>query len=99
MVRGVIVVFCVTALLFPVISMSDDLSQIPGLAESNRIQDILKAPELRAVYHLSAILPEVLLPLWPESSNLARNAGTEYSSSRYEMFWSPSVEKRPPPYA
>src|SRR5689334_14761123 len=61
MLRGTMVVVCVLALLFPVISISDDLSQTPGLVESSRLQDVLKAPELRGIYHMAATLPAVFL--------------------------------------
>lgn len=98
MLRGAMVVVCVLALLFPVISISDDLSQSPGLAESSRLQDVLKAPELRGIYHVAATLQAVvLLSLQPTFQALPRKYVRAARLSLHEVFWSPSIEKRPPP--
>lgn len=97
MLRGLLVVVCVLALLFPVISISDDLSQTPSLAEGTRIQDVLKAPELRGIYQLSAILPAVVLALQPESRAVTRSVISETPIDLHEIFWAPSTDKRPPP--
>ena len=97
MLPGLMVVVCILALLFPVISMSDDLSQTLGLAEGSRIQDILKAPEMRGIYHLAAILPALPLRLGGESRAVTRNLTTETAVSLQEIFWSPAIEQRPPP--
>jgi hypothetical protein len=98
MLRGTMVVVCVLALLFPVISISDDLSQTPGLVESSRLQDVLKAPELRGIYHMAATLPAVfLLSLQPAFQPLPRQYVRAARLSLHEVFWSPSIEKRPPP--
>ena len=95
--RGLLVIICVLALLFPVISMSDDLSQAAVLAEGNKLQDVLKSPELRGIYIVALILPAVLLPLRPLSESVARNFLTESFLTLKEFFWSPLIEKRPPP--
>ena len=97
MLPGVMVVVCILALLFPVISMSDDLSQTLGLAEGSRIQDVLKAPEMCGIDHLAAILPAIPLRLESESRAVAKSLATETTVSFQEIFWSPSIEKRPPP--
>ena len=55
--RGLLIVGCISVLLFLAISISDDLAQAAVLAEGNKPQDVLKAPELR---HLAVLLP---LPL------------------------------------
>lgn len=95
--RGLLVVVCILALLFPVISISDDLCQIPSLAEGNRIQDILKAPESRSFHVLAAVLPELLLGLQPDSGTLTFRYASEAPITLRKIFWSPSIEKRPPP--
>lgn len=94
--QGVGVVICLLALLFPVISISDDLSQVPGLAETNRLQDVLKAPELRIAFQLAAILPITLLALQPQARAAIRNVNSA-PLVIHEHFWAPSIDKRPPP--
>lgn len=96
MLRGVMVVVCILVLLFPVISISDDLSQAPSLAEGNRLQDVLKAPELRGIYHVATILPAVLLAVYFQIC-APRHISTEVPAVLHEIFWSPVIEKRPPP--
>ena len=97
MLRGVVVVLCILFLLLPVISITDDLSQVASLAESNRLQDVFKSPELRGIYIVSAILPAILLPWAPEKESTTRNIAIEFGGMLNEIFWSPSIEKRPPP--
>jgi len=98
MLRGVMIVVCILALFFPAISISDDLSQSPGLAESSRLQDVLKAPELRGIYYVAATLPAVLLlSLQPAVRAISRDYVRAGHLNLHEVFWSPSIEKRPPP--
>lgn len=97
MLRGLTVVVCILALLFPVISMSDDLSQAVSLAEGARLQDMLKAPDLRGIYHSPAVVPEIIVPLRSESPSVASDPLAETSIIFYETFQITSVEKRPPP--
>ena len=97
MLRGLLVISCILLLLLPVISITDDLSQLPTLAEGNRLQDVLKAPELRGIHFVSAILPAILLPFRPKSSIVARNFFSEFPVSIQDIFWSPCIDKRPPP--
>lgn len=92
-------VVCILALLFPVISISDDLSQTIGLAEGARLQDMLKAPELRGIYYLAVVLPEVLVPFRSEPLKAILDWRIETSLNLYEILLTPSVEKRPPPVA
>lgn len=94
--QGVGIVVCLLALLFPVISISDDLSQVPGLAEANRLQDVLKAPELRTAFQLAAVLPVSVLSLQPQARAAIRNF-TSVPPVLHEHFWAPSIDKRPPP--
>jgi len=94
--RGVGIVICLLALLFPVISISDDLSQVPGLAEVNRLQDVLKARDVRAACELASILPVALLALQPQTRAAIRNL-TSVAPVLHEHFWAPSIDKRPPP--
>lgn len=97
MLRGLTVVVCILALLFPVISISDDLSQTLSLAEGTRIQDVLKSPEMRGIYHLAAIIPALLLTSQPELRIVARTLADESSVCLQHLFWPPLLEKRPPP--
>lgn len=94
--RGVGIVVCLLALLFPVISISDDLSQVPGLAEANRLQDVLKARDVWAACELASILPVALLSLQPPARAAIRNF-TSVPPVLHEHFWAPSIDKRPPP--
>ena len=91
------VVICILALLFPVISITDDLAESAVLAEGSKLQDVLKTPEMRGIYHLAAILPALPLRLENESRAVTRNLAAETAVSLQEIFWSPSIEKRPPP--
>ena len=98
MLRGALVVVCVLALLFPVISISDDLSQTPGLIESSRLQDVLKASELRGIYHLAATPSAIVsLSLEPEFHAFPKEYVRAACLILQEIFWSPAIEKRPPP--
>ncbi len=97
MLRGLLVISCILLLLLPVISITDDLSQMPTLAEGNRLQDVLKAPELRGIHMVSAILPAILLPLRPKSRTVTRNFFAQKPVAIHEIFWSPLIDKRPPP--
>jgi len=98
MVRGLLVVVCILALLFPVISISDDLSQMLSLAEGSRLQDVLKAPELRGIYALAAILP-MILQVAPQPVSLTSNFGSEPTFILHEVFWASAIDKRPPPHS
>lgn len=96
MLRGLLVVVCILALLFPVISISDDLSQTLSLAEGCRLQDVLKAPELRGIYCIAAILPTTL-QLVPQPIHLTSNIGSEPTFLPQDIFWASAIDKRPPP--
>ena len=97
MLRGLLVISCILLLLLPVISITDDLSQLPTLAEGNRLQDVLKAPELRGIHVVSAILPALLMPFGPKSPTFARSFFSVSAVPIQEIFWSPCIDKRPPP--
>jgi hypothetical protein len=94
MIRGLLVVICILALLFPAISISDDLSQTPGLAEGPRIQDTLKAPDVRAIDHLTIAL---VAPLLVRSSSRFWSVTEEPTIASHDRFWVPIIDKRPPP--
>jgi len=98
MLRGLVVVVCILALLFPVISISDDLSQTLSLAEGSRLQDVLKAPELRGIYAMTAIVP-MTLRLAPQPVSLTSNVGSEPRIVLHKIFWSRAIDKRPPPHS
>lgn len=87
---------CILALLFPVISISDDLSQTPGLAEGTRIQDILKAPDLRSVAPVPALASLIVL-LQQEPRIVFGKVASEHLVRYCDLFWTLSVENRPPP--
>jgi hypothetical protein len=97
MLGGLLVISCILLLLLPVISITDDLSQMPTLAEGNRLQDVLKAPELRGIHIVAAILPAILLPLRAKSRTVTRNFYSEAPVAIQDIFWSPFIDKRPPP--
>ena len=96
MTCGLLVVICILALLFPAISISDDLSQTPGLAEGTRIQDTLKAPDLRAVDRLAiALIAPPVAPIEPRVWGVTE----EPTVAPRDHFWLPFIDKRPPPHA
>ncbi|MBV9145004.1 MAG: hypothetical protein JO065_03750 [Acidobacteria bacterium] len=99
LLRGMLVVTCVLALLFPVISISDDLSQAIGLAEGTRLQDVLKAPDVRAVCASSTPVPDDASPLAAQSSTVTHAFLTDVPTSLYQLLRTPAIEKRPPPSA
>lgn len=92
-----LVITCVLALLFPVISISDDLSQTISLAEGSRLQDVLKAPELRGTYYAAPALPGLVIAPQIQSPIQTRNFQPELPISSYELLRTASIEKRPPP--
>jgi uncharacterized iron-regulated membrane protein len=96
LLRGLMVVVCILALLFPVISISDDLSQTPGLAEGTRIQDILKAPDLRSAAPVAAIAVLLTL-LQPDRRATPGRVSFEAAVGYRELFRIPAIENRPPP--
>lgn len=94
--RGLLVVGCILIFFFPVISITDDLAQTPILAEGNKLQDVLKAPELRHFAQLPVVatLTQVILltakvTLWRDMEARAISPQT--------WSWDPNIEKRPPP--
>lgn len=95
---GLLVVICMLALLFPVISISDDLSQTLSLAEGSRLQDVLKAPELRGIYCLAAILPTTL-QLASQSQTVMSTIGSKPAFVLHDIFWAPAIDNRPPPHS
>ena len=95
--RGMLVIACVLALLFPVISMSDDLSQAAALAEGSKLQDVLKSPILRqfvAVVLLYSVA-SLSAPLFRVAFERPRSSGL--TPSLYDSFSAPGLAKRPPP--
>lgn len=98
MLRGLLVVICILALLFPVISISDDLSQTLSMAEGSRLQDVLKAPELRGIYAISAILP-MTVQITPQPVSLTSNVGSEPTFRPHQILWASAIDKRPPPHS
>jgi hypothetical protein len=91
------VVVCILALLFPVISITDDLSKTISLAEGARFQDMLKAPELRGIYHLAAVLPEILISFRTDAQVVTKGLIAETRICLREILLVPAIEKRPPP--
>lgn len=97
MVRGLMVLICVLALLFPVISISDDLSQTLSLAEGSRLQDVLKSPELRGIYYVASALPIIAPTLQPSSGAPRRNLDPESPVRPQPILWTSFIDRRPPP--
>jgi hypothetical protein len=90
------VIVCALALLFPVISMSDDLSQAAILAEGNKVQDTLKSAvsrQLVTVVLLCAITSSV--PMFRVALEGPRFSGL--TVALYASFSLPRLAKRPPP--
>jgi hypothetical protein len=95
MLRGLMVVVCILVLLFPVISITDDLAESAVLAEGSKLQDVLKAPE-HTIQFLVTVAPvqtaslTTKVALWRETPNTCASLKTLSGSS-------PNIEKRPPP--
>ena len=94
--RGFFVIGCILMLALPAISITDDLAQSPVLAEGVKLQDVLKAPEQFVQFVVAATLVLSLfllgrVVLWREVQN---------SPGLLDRlcFWSPNIERRPPPY-
>ena len=97
LLRGTLVIVCILALLFPVISMSDDMSQAAVLAEGNRLQDVLKSPIARQF--VAVVLLYTIAALGVPVFRVAREAlALDRSTvSAFDSFSAPLVSKRPPP--
>ena len=97
LLRGALVIVCILALMFPVISMSDDMSQAAVLAEGNRLQDVLKSPIARqfvavVLLYTIAALGVPVFRVGYEALALDRS-----TVSAFDSFSAPVVAKRPPP--
>src|SRR5579872_6509620 len=94
--RGLLVLGCILVLFFPVISITDDLAQSPVLAEGNKLQDVLKAPESRDFQILVfTALVQPISPSW--KVRLWRETRDARGSLQTLACWNPNIEKRPPP--
>ena len=94
--RGLLVLGCILVLFFPVISITDDLAQSPVLAEGNKLQDVLKAPDSRhfQILFVTALMQPVS-PTW--NVRLWRETRDIHGSLQILHCWNPNIEKRPPP--
>lgn len=97
MLRGILVLTCILALLFPVISMSDDLSQAAVLAEGNKLQDVLKSPVSRQFVAIILLytITALAAPVFRIAFDSPRSHGL--TLSLYDSFSAPGLAKRPPP--
>jgi hypothetical protein len=84
-------------LLLPVISITDDLSQSISLAEGTRMQDVLKAPDLRGTHYSTLMLPVITLAALRQPATPAWSFHAEVPITRYQLLRTASIEKRPPP--
>jgi hypothetical protein len=94
--RGLFVVGCILMLVLPAISITDDLAQAPVLAEGVKLQDVLKAPEHIIQFVVAATLVLSLFSLGRVV--LWREAQSSQGLLERLSWWSPNIEKRPPPY-
>lgn len=94
--RGLLVLVCIMVLLFPVISISDDLAQSPVLAEGVKLQDTCKAPETIVCPWL---VPAGLLlaDTSPLPAQIAFLTDPQQRAVPPELRRTPAIEKRPPP--
>jgi len=81
---------------FPVISITDDLAQTPILAEGNKLQDALKAPELRHFAQLPVVATLAQVVLLTARVTLWRDMEAR-AIFLQAWSWNPNIEKRPPP--
>jgi len=95
--RGLLILGCILFVLFPVISISDDVAQTPALAEDGARKQVLtisKATESShptpAVAELKAFVPSWGFAFWRESENGQESFGMASSVD-------PNIENRPPP--
>lgn len=94
--RGLLVLLCIMVLLFPVISISDDLALSPALTEGVKLQDTHTTPETLVspwlvpagwlLVTISTLATRITLLTQPEPRTVSP-----------ELRWIPPIEKRPPP--
>lgn len=82
-------------LFLPAISITDDLAQIPALAEGVKLQDVLKAPDHVIQFVVAVIL--LLSFFCVGKAILWREADSSRDPLEQLFCWNPNVEKRPPP--
>jgi len=94
--RGLLVLGCLLVVLFPAISISDDLSQVAFLTEGKKLPDFLEAADRR---HLDIVHPAVLLIQSVSlCSTLSFWRDAQERSASVDLFsWNPNIDKRPPP--
>jgi hypothetical protein len=87
-----IALVCVLCFLFPVISMSDDLSNSPALWETGKLKKWVSAGLAEALT-LFSVRPQA----FPETKGRrAANLHAEFALPAQELAWS-NLDRRPPP--
>ena len=95
--RRLLILCCVLFVLFPVISISDDVAQTPALTEDGTFKDVLKETKSADSIHiLQAVTLAENLILIP-SFALWREGLQDQDSPRRLFLHCPNIENRPPP--
>lgn len=91
-------VLCVVALLFPVISMSDDMIMATAYAETGRQDTLATSYSVGQFMSPAAMLAVAFFGALCEGDTFGCHAGeTNVVPPRARSLWSPRVQKRPPP--
>lgn len=95
--RGLVILACILFVLFPVISISDDVAQTPALTEDVTLKDALKgtkSPDFVQVLQPAAVAGSLMLiaslVFWRET-----HKGED--PPRLISVYDPNIENRPPP--
>ena len=95
--KGLLILGCILFVLFPVVSISDDVAQTPALAEDGARKQVLTVAKATELIHptpaaaLSKLVPGWGSAFWRESENGQESFGTPTSVD-------PNIENRPPPH-
>ena len=82
---------CVLCLLFPVISMSDDLQDNPALLEGTKLNKLIAAgPAVMALLPLLALQAPLESAVWTATSS-------ETLNFRLQRLFTTDLSRRPPP--
>lgn len=100
-VRGLLLVLCVALLVFPVISVSDDLQAAVSFAEASRMQDASKKqlPAALDACGLSLLILFVILVVLARQDKIVRLGWLRFvsPSHRFLLVAPPEICHRPPP--
>ena len=95
--RGLVILGCILFVLFPVISISDDVAQTPALTEDGTLRDALKgtkSPDFIHILQTASIAGSLILIA---SLLFWRETHRGEDPPRLTSLSDPKIENRPPP--